>query len=124
MREMVLFVNFQDKKKLRALQTLLLPKKIGAKYIELQDYAQPVGALAGMKELYQEDAVYDGEQLEKEMMIFVGLSGSRLDDLLQSMRKKKIAKVDYKAILTPTNIHWTIPELYQELAKEHEQFNR
>lgn len=123
MREMVLFVNFQDKKKLRALQTLLLPKKIGAKCIPLQDYAQPIGALAGMKELYQENTIYEGAELEKEMMIFVGLSGSRLDDLLQTMRKKKIAKVDYKAILTPTNIHWTIPELYQELKKEHERLN-
>lgn len=123
MREMILFVNFNDKKKLRQIQSILMPKKILMKQISKKDYCQPLGALAGIKELYDENAVYEGEDLEKEMLIFAGVSNSTLDYVLQTMRKKGIPKVDYKAILTPTNLKWTIPELYEEISKEHAQLN-
>lgn len=124
MREMVLLINFQDQKKLRDIKSILMTKKILGRQVALKDYAQPVGALAGMKELVREDAVYQGEELEKEMMIFAGLPESKLDYVLQTMRKKGIPRVDYKAVLTPVNITWTIPELYLELAREHEQFTK
>ena len=31
---------------------------------------------------------------------------------------------DYKAILTETNKTWTVPRLYEEISKEHEQMRR
>lgn len=123
MREMILFINFKDKKRLRQIQTILLTRKILMKQINKEDYSQPLGALVGIKELYKENEIYKGEELEKEMMVFVNVSDSTLNYLLQTMRKKGISKVDYKAVLTPTNIKWTIPELYAELAKEHAQLN-
>ena len=123
MREMVLFINFEDRKKLRQIQSVLMTKKILMKQIAKEDYSQPLGALAGIKELYKENMPYNGPALEKEMMIFVNIPNATLDYILQSMRKKGIQKVDYKAVLTPTNLGWTIPELYKELEKEHAQFN-
>lgn len=123
MREMVLFVNFQDKKRLRQIQSVLMTKKILMKQIAKEDYSQPLGALAGIKELYKENTQYEGAELEKEMMIFVNIPNSVLDYILQAMRKKGIKKVDYKAVMTPTNLGWTIPELYEELSKEHAQFH-
>ena len=123
MREMILFVNFKDKKRLRQIQSVLMTKKILMKQIAKEDYLQPLGALAGIKELYKEDVRYEGNELEKEMMIFVNIPNSTLDYILQTMRKKGIQKVDYKAVMTPTNLGWTIPELYEELAKEHAQLH-
>ena len=122
MREMVLLINFQDKKKLRDIKSILMTKKILGRQVALKDYSQPIGALTGIKEMSLTDTVYNGEELEKEMMIFAGLPESKLDYVLQTMRKKGIPRVDYKAVLTPVNVTWTIPELYSELAKEHEQF--
>lgn len=59
--------------------------------------------------------------MEKEMLVFVGIGGMRLDAVLRAMKKAKIT-VDYKAVLTEQNGQWTVYELYQELAREHEAF--
>ena len=123
MREMVLLINFQDKKKLANIRTILMTQKILGKQITKGSYAQPLGALVGIKTLEKKDAIYEGEELENEMMVFVNLPNSKLDYILEAMKKKGIPRVDHKAVLTPTNSGWTIPELYEELAKEHAQFH-
>ena len=64
------------------------------------------------------------EELEKEMMVFAGISNQRLDQILLMMRKNGVKRVDYKAILTETNKTWTVPRLYEEISKEHEQMRR
>lgn len=55
-----------------------------------------------------------------EMMVMKGFSNSRLDQFLKGMRKAGIERVDYKAVLTPTNCRWNSWQLYQEIRKEHE----
>ena len=124
MREAVLLVNFQDRKKLLEIQKILMSAKVLMKKVNKYEYAQPVGALAGIKELVKEDAVYEGEELEKDMMVFAGVSSAKLDYILGMLRKKAFTRVDYKAILTATNMEWTIPELYEELAQEHEAMKK
>ena len=120
MKETVLLINFTDKKQLNGIKSILMLEKILIREVKKEEYAQQIGALAGIKELYREDAVYEGEDLEKEMMIFAGLSDAKLDKVLELMRRKKVKKVDYKAIMTPTNLTWKVADLYGELAKEHE----
>lgn len=124
MREAVLLINFKDRKKLLEIQKILMSAKVLMKKVDKKEYAQPVGALAGVKELAKEDAVYEGEELEKEMMVFAGVNNAKLDYILGMLRKKAFTRVDYKAILTPTNMEWTVPELYEELAQEHEAMNK
>ena len=67
---------------------------------------------------------YEGEELQKEMMVFAGIPNQKLDQILFMMRKNGVKRVDYKAILTETNKTWTIPELYEEISKEHEQMHK
>ena len=67
---------------------------------------------------------YEGEELEKEMMVFAGISNQRLDQILSMMRKNGVKRVDYKAILTETNKTWTVPRLYEEISKEHARMHR
>lgn len=120
MREAVLLINFKDRKKLLEIQKILMSARILMKQVKKEEYAQPVGALVGVKELYKEGVVYEGEELGKDMMVFANVSGQKLDYVLNMLRRKPLTRVDYKAILTPTNMGWTIPELYEELSKEHE----
>ena len=120
MREAVLLVNFKDRKKLLEIQKILMSAKVLMKKVSKEEYAQPVGALAGVKELYKEDAVYEGGELEKDMMVFANVSSAKLDYILGMLRRKALTRVDYKAVLTPTNMEWTVPELYEELSLEHE----
>lgn len=117
MRETVLLFHFEDPKQKKELQMLLLSMKIKVRSIQRDEYLKPLGVLAGVLE---DDGcpAYDGEDLPTESMIFCGLSNARLNDVLNGIRKKKIKPIPYKAILTPTNQHWTILECYRELQRE------
>ena len=124
MRETVLLINFKDEKRLRAVRSVLMLHKVLIKTVAKEEYAQPAGALAGIKELEIKDAVYTGDDLEKEMILFAGLSDAKLNSILAGMRKKKITGISLKAVLTPSNMHWTIPKLYDEISKEHEYMKK
>ena len=124
MRETILLINFTDKKQASDIKRIAMMNKIFCKDVSYEEYCQPIGALAGIKEIYKEGEVYTGDPIEKEMMIFCGLPEHKLDAMLMKMRQNKVKRVNYKAVLTPTNIGWYIPDLYKELAKEHEAFQK
>ncbi|MDO4452055.1 MAG: DUF3783 domain-containing protein [Lachnospiraceae bacterium] len=124
MRETVLLINFQDAKQLREIKMILLSMKIKMKTVEKKDYLQKIGYLAGLKDMEAVQEVYDGEELEKEMMIFANLREAQLEQILYRIRKNGVKKVDYKAILTDTNKDWNVPQLYEELAGEHEKMKK
>lgn len=124
MRETVLLINFQDEKQLRDLKMILFTLKIRMKKVEKKEYLQQIGCLAGLKEMEATAEHYEGEELEKEMMVFAGIPNQKLDQILSMMRKNGVKRVDYKAVLTETNKTWTVLKLYEEIAKEHEQMHR
>lgn len=124
MRETVLLINFKDKEQLRGLKVILLTLKIRIRMVEKKEYLQQIGCLAGINEMEEAGEAYGGEDLEKEMMVFVGIANQRLEQILHMMRKNGVKRVDYKAILTETNSAWTVPRLYEEIAKEHEQMHQ
>ena len=79
MKPTILLINFQDQQKLRKLKMALLPFKLRIKTIEPQDYSQPIGYLAGVKEVSQvqiPSALIPQEQMEKEMLILAGITGN------------------------------------------------
>ena len=115
MKPTILLINFQDQQKLRKLKMALLPFKLRIKTIEPQDYSQPIGYLAGVKEVSQ-------EQMEKEMLILAGITGNLFDQVLYTLRKAG-TPVDYKAVLTEHNQNWNCMQLYKELEKEHNMYH-
>lgn len=123
-RETVLLINFKNKKKLREMQMLLMAVKLRMRLVKKEEYLQPIGFLAGRKDIEPVDAAYTGDELEKEMMVFADLTDEHLNQVLYLMRKGGAGPVDYKAILTESNKSWTVPELYEELAREHEAIQR
>lgn len=119
MKETVLFINFQDTEKIQKIKFAAIPLKLRLVRVEKADYSQTIGYLTGQKDMEENPEKYEGTDLEQEMLVFAGLSNRKLDELLKAMRKAGV-RVNYKAILTDTNCRWTVPELYHELAAEHE----
>ena len=84
MKPTILLINFKDQQKLRKLKMALLPFKIRLKTVESQDYSQPIGYLAGVKEIAKVEtasteilsALIPQEQMEKEMLILAGITGN------------------------------------------------
>ena len=110
MKQTILLINFQDQQKLRKLKMALLPFKIRLKTVETQDYSQPIGYLAGVKEVSQ------------VMLILAGITGNLFDQVLYTLRKAG-TPVDYKAVLTEHNQNWNCMQLYKELEKEHNMYH-
>ena len=106
----------------RKLKMIFVQNGLRIRQIPREEHNQPIGALAGIKEIPRVEEVYDGDELAEEMLVFRGVYGKRLDLLLAQMRKNKVA-VNLKAILTEHNVGWSGLQLYEELKKEHEQMH-
>ena len=57
------------------------------------------------------------------LLILCGLRDKRLDKVLFELRRADIP-IEYKAILTPSNQEWTVPELMKELQRERQAMGR
>ena len=124
MRETVLLFNFSDTEKRNKVARALFPLKIKIKEIEKKDYLQPIGYLAGSKEIPPVEEIYEGEELGGEMLVMAGISGARMDMVLRSLRKSGAGTIPYKAIITPTNQYWNSLQLFAEIKEEHEKMHQ
>lgn len=123
MRPTILIFNIDDKVRFGNMIRALLPLGIRIRKIDKKEYLQPIGYLAGTKDIHPVEEEYSGKELEDEMMLMVVPSNSYIDKILLAFRKAKISSVSYKAILTETNKHWNALQLFEELKKEHEKMN-
>ncbi len=124
MREVILLFNFNDREKRNKVTRALFPLRIKIKEIEKKDYLNPMGYLAGNKELAGVEEVYTGEELEGEMLVMAGLSSVRMDQVLKALRKSGAGSIPYKASLTPINQHWNVVKLFEEIKEEHERMHK
>ena len=78
MKETVLLYGFTDKERLSKVKRALLPLGMRLKCVASGEYLNPVGHMAGIKEIEPAGEVYDGPEFEREMMVMAGLaSGDR-----------------------------------------------
>lgn len=138
--EIVLLYHIEDEEKAKRLKRVFLLMGVKIRMVSPEQYHLPIKDLINgqPKEITQEDTVNlmehvkvqdtdgaenENDSIQEEMMVMYGFSGSRLDELLNAMRKNQ-ARINLKAILTETNQEWSSYVLYQELKKEHEMMRR
>lgn len=124
MKETILLFNPTEKADLLKIEMALFPLRIRLKKIGKEDYSQPLGVLAGMKDIAPCEEQYDGPELPGTMFVFCFLSDSRLNQALAALRRCGAGPFPYKAILTPTNSTWTAPDCFDEIRKEHEALHK
>lgn len=71
----------------------------------------------------QVDAGVLGAQTPQSCLVLCGLRDKRLDKVLFELRRADIP-IEYKAVLTPSNQKWTVPELMKELQRERQAMGR
>lgn len=124
MKETILLFNPPAKEELLKIETALFPLRIRLKKVTREDYNQPLGVLADLKDMEPAEGVFEGEELPDTMFIFCFLSDSRLNQALAALRKCGAGPFPYKAILTPTNSTWTAPDCFSEIRLEHETLHK
>lgn len=123
MKETVLLYNFSDDRLLK-IQRALLPLKVSIKAVTQEEYAQPIGFLAGIKEIKPVDNKYKGDVFTDEMMLICGLPNTKIDSLIRALYKNGLGKIDLKAILTHANIEWNSTQLYEAVKADHEAMSK
>ena len=131
MRECVLLFQFEPEKQ-RKLAAQLLMARFRVKAVTAEEWDLPIGYLAGDKEVVlDETETEEGPEAKVEdgagrspMIVMAGLTGQRVNAVLQAIRKAGIGPVPYKAVLTETNRTWKAARLLEELRKEHEEMSR
>ena len=118
MNPMVLCYNLQPEK-LGRLRVLALRLGIGVRVAEPEQFALPVGALAGVTET--PETVEAVEPFAGEMLVMAHFRPGMLDAFLNGFRQSRIPSVKLKAMLTETNAAWSAARLHREILAEHEQ---
>ena len=60
---------------------------------------------------------------QESLMVFCDVSEKHFNRALALLRSRTV-RVDYKAVLTPTNKEWNVLRLYAELAREKAEYER
>ncbi len=115
----VLLYQIPIQEKIKIMQVLQRYRCQGIS-VETEQYAMPLGVLAGEVEAGKEKPVYTGKPLPEPVMVFCNCSDTLLDSLLLALRQAQLPAI-LKAVLTPVNQSWTAGMLYFELAKERQE---
>lgn len=63
------------------------------------------------------------EAIPESMLVFCGLNGPFLNQVLEVIRVAKLPPIQFKAVLTEGNKDWNSLQLVEELRKEKEALN-
>lgn len=119
MKKKVLLFNISSLEDRNKIRKALLPFHIAVEVVEREAYQQSLGFLAGEKQMQKTDDSYTGEELQGQMMLLCGISGTAMDRALTALKKEGISRECIKAVITATNSSWNVIQLYEELEKEH-----
>lgn len=64
---------------------------------------------------------YTGEVPAESLLIFCNVEDKKLDKILAQLKKKSL-KIDYKAVMTPTNAKWNILWIFFEMEREKKAY--
>lgn len=123
MKESILLFHAPEKKELLKIQKALFPLHIRVRTISKEQYQQPIGLLAGMKDLTPKEESSENAELPAPLFVFCFLSEQKLDQVLLALRRCGSGPYPYKAILTPTNCEWDAYTCFKEIKKEHEKMS-
>ena len=105
-----------------ALRKAARPLNCKVREIPQNEFYLPIGMVASS------DVVFPVERSPKsdlsgKMAVICGFSGMAIDIVLNMMKSCGIRRDTLKAVLTDTNALWNADELYDELTREHNNFN-
>ncbi|HIY63621.1 MAG TPA: DUF3783 domain-containing protein [Candidatus Mediterraneibacter stercoripullorum] len=120
MKETILLFNPPEREQLLKIEMALFPLHIRLKKVSTESYIQPLGVLAGIKDMEPVDGTYEGDELPGTLFVFCFFNDNQLNQALAALRKCGAGPFPYKAILTPTNSSWSAPECFAEIRREHE----
>ena len=122
MKKTVLLFNF-DENRLPLVKRAVMPLKTGIKVVEKKNFNQVLGYLAEISG-FQVIECEAEETFDDEMLVMSGFTRNDIDELIRSLKKHGVGRVDLKAIVTPTNSLWDCVRLYKAVKADHEEMHK
>ena len=118
--EQVLLYHLQSAEKEQAYCSLLSSLSIPYSIVDPQAADNTLGSLLH-RSGFPAPILSESTPLAGELMILSGFTELRLNTLLSRIRGAGLEPIALKAVVTPTNIHWTLKKLFGHLLLEHMQ---
>ena len=122
MKKTVLLFNF-DENRLPLVKRAVMPLKTGIKVVDKKDFNQVLGYLAEIPGFQVIEGEAD-ESFDDEMLVMSCLTRNDIYELIRSLKKHGVGRVDLKAIVTPTNSLWDCVRLYKAVKADHETMHK
>ena len=116
--EKVLLYQFSEEKA-ADIKAALRRLGIQAAVLEPGAWNERVGFLLGIKGFSKGTAAEEPVDFSDEAAIFHNIKNKRLDQVLQALKDTGVGHVQFKAVTTPFNLHWTLCRLCRTIYKEH-----
>lgn len=122
MEQLLCYFPDQADPTLSAVRRAVLPMKLRLRVIGPEQTGQTLGFLLGRKGFEVREG--DAPELPEPILILDSFTGPRMDALLRALGRAKVPRSVFKAVVTATNVDWTLFMLWQELQKEREALER
>lgn len=107
---------------LSAVRRAALPLKIRVRTAAPEQSGQALGFLLGRRGFEAREG--EAPPVSDPILVLDSFTGPRMDALLRALGRAKVPRSVYKAVVTATNVDWTLTALWQELQKEREALER
>ena len=103
---------------LSAVRRAALPMKLRVRTAGPGQTGQTLGFLLGRRGYVEQPG--EAPELPEPILVLDSFTGGRMDILLRALARAKVPRSVFKAVVTATNVDWTLSALWQELQKERE----
>lgn len=130
MKEMVLYYAPENTVYAGLIKGVLVQMGIRIKNLTPGRCEKKIGHLAGLDGFADDTDISEvGQQashipMNEDLLVLCGLTEQRLDQLLEKLKKAGVPRSVMKAIVTESNAHWTVYELYGHLVEERRQMEQ
>ena len=130
MKEIVLYYAPENTAHMGLIKGVLVQMGVRIKNLTPERCEKKIGLLTGMDGFEDDTAApVEGEQascqaMSEELMVLNGFTDDRLNELLMRLKKAGVPRTVLKAMVTETNAHWTVCELYEHLTEERRRMER
>ena len=118
MNPTILLYNFSPTRTTLAKKALL-PLKCTIISVSEKEQIQKIGFILGENGFEKQKSAVTQITFNDELIVISGISGDKLNLLLMAIRSV-LGQIDYKALVTDTNINWTGIQLFLEIKQEHD----
>lgn len=113
----VLLFNMAADERTRQIEAFLRQHRIQVRHVQHVEFRQKLGYLLDLPGFTDAGCCF-APAFSDEMAVMSGFDAQQLNTFLDFFRQAGLQRIEWKAMLTPTNVNWDALTLYSHLRAE------